>query len=338
MTKPYQPSFTIQPTYGFRYMSQPFADNVSSGYIPPKFDYSSPSPKVKPNYEPPQVNNEAVMDTSDSSNPSAEASKQMSLDVASSVAPRDYDAEERGIFNKGEVFGPSPTGIVSAVSPIGLGSFTGPAVPTEGYGSDGSISSLTGGVFDEGRSYDPITGYANPEFATSQAFTNYLLEDPVGNVFGDSDNQFAYDRDKDRPNPQAQSFQFAVANSPLSEGGTTQDEKDTIAKKIALDEGIAESSLQGQNNPTINAIQGVGYIDGAAPKGSQFSSTNTFSSGSVDYSDPIGSTTDNSSYDSNEDSSYEDSGYSDSIDTGGFSKGGKVQHLSQGGQVGGGGK
>jgi len=320
MTKPYQPSFTIQPTYGFRYMSQPFADNVSSGYTPPKFDYSSPSPKVKPNYEPPQVNNEAVMDTSDSSNPSAEASKQMSLDAA-----------------QGSVYGPSPSGALGAISPIGLGSLTGPAVPTSGFGSPGSTSSLTGGTFNEkGRSVDPITGVANPEFATSQAFTNYMLEDPFGNTFGDVDNQFNYDRDKDRPNPQAQSFQFAMANSPLSEGGITQDEKDTIAKKIALDEGIAESSLQGQNNPTINAIQGVGYIDGAAPKGSQFSSTNTFSSGSVDYSDPIGSTTDNSSYDSNDDSSYEDSGYSDSIDTGGFSRGGKVQHLSQGGQVGGG--
>jgi len=334
MTKPYQPSFSIQPTYGFRYMSQPFADNVSSGYTPPNPNYIPPKPKVQPDYVPPQVNNQAVMDTSDSNNPNAEISKQMSLDVAPTVAPRDYDAEEKGIFNKGEVFNPSPKGMLSAITPFGLGSFTEPAIPAKGYGSEGSISGLTGGVFQGGRSYDPITGYAKPEFASTRAFTNYMIEDPFANTFGDKNNQFVYNRDKDRPNPQAQEFQFAMAKSPLAEGGVTEAEKDTIAKKIGVDAGIAESSLQGQNNPTISAIKGEGYIDGAAPKGSQFSSTGTFSSGTVDYSDPIGSTTDNSSYDSNEDSSYSDSGgYSDSIDTGGFSRGGKVQHLSQGGQV-----
>ena len=285
MTKPYQPSFSIQPTYGFRYMSQPFADNVSSGYIPPKYPMPE-EPKVKPNYIPPQVNNQAVMDTSDSSNPSAEASTQMSLDAAQNVSPRDYDAEEKGVFGKGEVYGPSPTGILGAAIP-GYGfmsSMTGPAVPTSGYGSPGSVSSLTGGTFNEqGRSVDPITGYANPEFATSKAFTDYMLNDPFGNTFGDVDNQFSYS--SNNPNVentnQAQSFEFAMANSPLGKDkdGMTQDDKNTIATKIGLDMGIDESSL-GPNSPTVDAIQGIGYSNtGAAPAGSQFSSTGTFSTG-----------------------------------------------------------
>lgn len=283
MTKPYQPSFSIQPTYGFRYMSQPFANNVSSGYTPPNANYIPPKPKVQSDYVPPQINNQAVMDTSDSDNPNAEISKQMSLDIAPTVAPRDYDAEEKGIFNSGQTFSPSPKGMLSAVTPFGLGSFTGPAIPDKGYGSEGSISGLTGGVFQGGRSYDPITGYAKPEFATTRAFTNYMLEDPFANTFGDKNNQFSYERDKERNNPQAQSFQFAMAKSPLAEGGVTEAEKNTIAKKIGVDAGIAESSLNtdgGQYNPTISAIKGEGYINGAAPKGSQFSSTGTFQSGS----------------------------------------------------------
>lgn len=284
MTKPYQPSFSIQPTYGFRYMSQPFADNISQSYEPPKYPMPK-EPKVVPDYKPPKVNNQAVMDTSDSNdNQNAEKSNQLSLDTAQSVSPRDYDAEEKGVFGKGEVYRPSPTGLLAAVSPFGLGSFTGPAVPTSGYGSPGSISSLTGGTFNEqGRSIDPITGYANPEFATAQAFTNYMLDDPLGNTFGDVDNQFSYS--ENNPNVQntnqAQAFEFAMANSPLGkdEDGMTQDDKNLIAQKIGLDMGIDESSLDA-NSPTVDAIQGIGYSEtGAAPTGSQFSSTGTFSSG-----------------------------------------------------------
>jgi len=163
-------------------------------------------------------------------------------------------------------------------------SMNAPAVPKSGFGSQGSYSSLTGGQFKDGRSYDPITGYANQEYANRNSFLqgNYMdniLNDP----FSDPDNAFNYS--VNNPNKansnQAQSYEFAMANSPLGKDadGMTQDDKNTIAKQIGIDRGISESSL-GANSATTDAIQGLGYSDtGAATSGSQFSSTGTFSTG-----------------------------------------------------------
>jgi len=234
MTKPYQPSFSIQPTYGFRYSSQPFAPNVGSinsantGIIP-DYEYK---PDVKVPNKPMSPVTPQVMDSSSDDNNSeiAEASRQMSIDASK---------------GKGEVYGPSAQGLVGALSPFGMSSLTGPAVPESGYGSPGSVSSLTGGVFnEEGRSVDPITGVANPEFATSRAFTDYIYNDPFANVFGDKDNAFRKSSD---PSFGTASYQQAIQNSykegSPNAGMGTLSNQDKIMMKVGMDSGIPEHSL-----------------------------------------------------------------------------------------------
>jgi len=344
MAIPYQPSYQIQPTHGFRYGAQPHANNVAPTYEVPAYE-APPSIDSSPTKNKTLDNNKSVVSNFEGNEDrdNSALSNQLSLDAAQSVQPRNYDAEEKGIFNQGQVY--SPEFSLGALMPLGMGS--GPVSPTTGFGSKGSISGNTGGIFDEkGRSYDSITGAYNPEFANAASFRSYMMTDPLGtkenplpNILGDRDNAFKYERDKTgkRTNTSASGFEFAMANSPLNEGGLTEAEKNLIAKKVGVDQGIAESSLE-NDGPTIKAIRGEGYIDGVAPKGSQFSSTGKFSTEKRNLNDLVGSTTNNSSYNSDEDSSYETSGYSSSIDTGGFSRGGRVGYLSQGGLVQAGGK
>jgi len=290
MAIPYQPSYQIQPTHGFRYGAQPHANNVAPNYQVPA--YEAP-PNDMSSFSTPTKNK--TLDTAknvisnfegNEDRDNSALSNQLSLDAAQSVQPRNYDAEEKGIFNQGQVY--SPEFSLGALMPFGIGS--GPVSPTSGFGSKGSISANTGGIFDaKGRSYDSITGAYNPEFANAASFRSYMLTDPLGtkenplpNILGDRDNAFDYERDKttgDRTKTSASGFEFAMANSPLNEGGLTETEKNLIAKKVGVDQGIAESSLK-EDGATMRAIKGEGYIDGAAPKGSQFSSTGIFQGGS----------------------------------------------------------
>lgn len=271
MTKPYQPSFSIQPTYGFRYMSQPFAPNVgninsaNTGIIP-NYEYK---PDYKVPDKPVSSVTPQVIDSGDDNQTIDDPTNR--INVASDLGYKD-------------VYGPdNPAAIIPGYGM--LSSISGPAVPKTGFGSPDSVSSITGGIFDEdSRSYNPITGEYNQEYGTSKAFTDYMLSDPMGNIFGDTKNAFDYQRDEEgnRTGLASASFEKAMVDSPLAKDGLTETEKNLIAKDIGRDMGFSESTLR-DDGPTLDAIKGEGYdpITGAAPRGSQFSSTGTFSTAQI---------------------------------------------------------
>ena len=270
-TTPYQAAPSIQPKYGFRYSGSTFAPSMSPANVPP-VQYTIPAyeaPTVAPT---PYADNTSMTMGSDgdSDNGSAMASTQMSIDQANSNLGNTNIEEEQAV-NTG-MYGPT-FNPMSVVPGFGMmDSLNAPAVPTSGYGAPGTYSSLTGNQFDaDSRGIDPVTGYAMPEYGTTKAFTNQIMEDPLGNLTGDPKNAFGYTPDS----TQAQSFEFAIANSPLGkdEDGMTMADKDTIATKIGLDAGISQSSL-GYDSPTVDAIQGIGYsISGAAPTGGKRSAS-----------------------------------------------------------------
>ena len=233
----------------------------------------------------PTTGNSVVMGSDgDSNNASSVASTQMSIDQANKNISNANIGQDFGLQ---KTYGPSPMNMIP-----GYGLF-GPAVPTSGYGTPGTVSSITGGTFDQqGRSIDPITGYANPEYATMGAFANQIMDDPLGNILGDPKNAFDYDPNSKK----SQTVQFSEAKGL---------DTDKAATKDLLDMGISEASAQ-PGTATHDAQLGIGYSNtGAAPTGSQFSSTGIFStespSGGPDSSNPestgsTGVSVSNSSY------------------------------------------
>ena len=255
-TTAYQPSPSIQPKYGFRYFGSSFAPATSPASIPPS-QYTIPSYEAPVATPTPYTDSTPMTMGGDDNNESALASTQMSIDQAN----REINEANKGQdFGASAMYGPSPMSMIP-----GYGLF-GPSVPTSGYGTPGTYSSITGGKFDEqGRSIDPISGYANPEYATMGAFANQIMDDPLGNILGDPKNAFDYD-----PNSKKmQEVQFAE-----SKGLDT----DKAATKALMDKGISEAQAQ-PGTATHDAALGIGYSDtGAAPKGSQYSKTGVFSS------------------------------------------------------------
>lgn len=282
-TTAYQPAPSIQPKYGFRYSGSNFAPSMSPANIPP-VNYTIPAyeaPTVAPT---PYADNTSMTMGNDSDNGSAMASTQMSIDQANKNISNANIGQDFGLQ---KTYGPSPMNMIP-----GYGLF-GPAVPTSGYGTPGTVSSITGGTFDQqGRSIDPITGYANPEYATMGAFANQIMDDPLGNILGDPKNAFDYDPNSKK----SQTVQFSEAKGL---------DTDKAATKDLLDMGISEASAQ-PGTATHDAQLGIGYSNtGAAPTGSQFSSTGIFStespSGGPDSSNPestgsTGVSVSNSSY------------------------------------------
>jgi len=317
----YQSPYTYQPRFGFRYSGSDFAPPTSPINTP---HYTMDIPKYKAPAKPiSTTNSSAVMGTDgEHDNSSAANSTQLSLDQANKDINdiRVPDQIKGNLMHSPEF---NPMALVPGLGTVS--GLMGDSIPKSGFGADGTYSSITGGKFDGGKSYDPITGYANPEYSTMGAFKDNFMSDPMGNLTGDPDNAFNYSKnDPTKTNSNmAQGFEFAMTNSPLGKDadGMTQEDKNLIAKKIGLDMGIDESSL-GDNSATTDAIQGLGYSDtGAATPGSQFSSTGTFStpssspagnsneSGEHDHSD----TTDDYSMDS-----WSDDGWSDEWSQGGL--------------------
>jgi len=69
-----------------------------------------------------------------------------------------------------------------------MNTLTGDAVPSKGYGAPGTYSGITGNKFDaSGRAYNPITGQYKDEYASKKAWGSKMIDDPFGNLFGDSD-------------------------------------------------------------------------------------------------------------------------------------------------------
>jgi len=274
-TTPYQAAPSIQPKYGFRYSGSTFAPSMSPANVPP-VTYTIPAyeaPTVAPT---PYADNTSMTMGSDGDgdNGSSMASTQMSIDQANSNLGN-TNIEEEQAANTG-MYGPT-FNPMSFVPGFGMmASLNAPAVPTSGYGTPGTYSSLTGNQFDaDSRGIDPITGYAMPEYGTMKAFTNQIMEDPLGNLTGDPKNAFDYDPNSKK----SQTVQFAEAKGLSPSNAATKD---------LMDMGIAEQNAQ-PGSASHNASLGIGYTDtGAAPAGSQFSSTGTFSSGAT--STGVGST------------------------------------------------
>jgi len=226
-TIPYQPAPSIQPKYGFRYSGSPFAPATNPANVPP-VSYEIPSYEA-PEEPTPYISTPPVMqsDNNDSDNGSAMASVQMSKDAIPSDA---------------KVFSPSPMGAIPGASIMSLGQ---PAVPTSGYGTPGTVSSITGGTFDQqGRSIDPITGYANPEYATVGAFTNQIMEDPLGNIVGDPKNAYISSSD---PSAGTGAYQAAIQKSnqegSANYGMGTLSNQDKVMMSVGMESGIPEHSL-----------------------------------------------------------------------------------------------
>ena len=241
-TIPYQPAFSIQPKYGFRYSGSPFAPATNPANIPP-VNYSIPSYEEPPEAAP-YTSTPPVMqsDNNDSDNGSAMASTQMSLNQANTNLGNVNLEEEQA--QTGGMYGPmfDPMMVVPGSAFMG---FNKPAVPTSGYGTPGTYSSITGGKFDEqGRSIDPITGAANPEYATTKAFTNQIMEDPLGNILGDPKN--AYTKSSD-PSAGTGAYQAAIQKSnqegSANYGMGTLSNQDKIMMKVGMESGIPEHSL-----------------------------------------------------------------------------------------------
>lgn len=265
-TTPYQPVPSIQPKYGFRYSGSNFAPSMSPANVPP-VQYTIPAyetPTVAPT---PYADNTSMTMGSDSDNGSAMASTQMSIDQANKNISNANIGQDFGLQ---KTYGPSPMSMMP-----GYGLF-GPAVPTSGYGTPGTVSSITGGTFDQqGRSIDPITGYANPEYATMGAFANQIMDDPLGNILGDPKNAFDYAK----TGPQSlkmQDVQFAESKGL---------DPDLAATKGLMDRGISEAQAQPGTPTHTAATDPTSYSStGAAPTGSQYSSTSVFSTSHSDSS------------------------------------------------------
>lgn len=271
MAIPYQSPYSYQPRFGFRYSGSDFAPPTSPINSP---NYTMEVPEYKAPAKPiPAASNSTVMGSdNDSDNGSAQESNQLSIDRANQNIGQ-LNLEEEQPENTG-MFSPSPS-VTDFIPFSGLFS-NEPAVPKSGFGSQGSYSSRTGGQFKDGRSYDPITKYANNEYANQNSFLqgNYMsniLNDP----FSDPDNAFKYDRS---PNAAMQDVQFSQAK-----GADTNTPE--YKQKVLTNRGIPLSSLQGDDNPTMAATNINNYTTGssgslAAPIGSQYSITGTFNTGS----------------------------------------------------------
>jgi hypothetical protein len=306
MAVPYQPGYTIGNRYGFRYGPSSHVPATSDRYqVPDNYSYIPPdsSGNNKSASKQPTTMNTGASDSNNDDNLDAnKASVKMSLDAAQMNVPHPSGRQVHHPYT-------SPMDALGFFSPIPIQS--SPAIPKTGFGAEGTVSSRTGGVFKGGRSYDPITGYANQEYATPLAWRNYMLSDPFDNVFGDKNNQYEYARSNmvdssfigpnqnrysvgpttpvnmrgERISKSAPEFEFAMANSPTMKEGSMLD-RDKVAKKIALDKGLGSGESfdderykvrpGGKESPTLRAIKGEDYVQGAAPAGSQYSSTGKF--------------------------------------------------------------
>ena len=255
----------INSPTGFR--NTTLTNNSSSAGITPDYKnyiYTQAVPVI-PNVPP--VNNVSISND-DMDNGSSAASTQMSINQARSNMAADRVPDQ---IKGQQMYGPKLDPRMALPGAMFMG-MNDPAVPTSGYGTPGTYSSLTGNQFDkDSRGIDPITGYAMPEYGTSKAFANQMVDDPFGNVFGDPKNAFDYA--KTGPESlKSQTVQFSEAKGK---------DTDKAATKDLLDRGLSVSSAQ-PGSATHDASIGLGYSDtGAATAGSQFSSTGTFTTDSL---------------------------------------------------------
>jgi len=292
----YQNIPRFQPNYGNRYGFRQRVNAPSTGPINKPVPGSASAPP-----SPQEVTGSSSRPTTDyHSGPSAESE---GIDTAGyrDAASQDL-GYERGIMTPGQI----AAGFAGLIPGGGLfGGMIGDKIDEatgfggipehRRYGAEGSIG-VEGGVFDaHGREVDPITGYGLNSYGSRGDFINSqyvqgIKDNPfsLDSYLGDPQNAFNYNRSGTGAGLQAQGFQFGSQRGAFAadeELGTlpTEEEIARLAQNVDVtDHGIQAHSAEA-GSATNEAIQGRGYTaSGAAPAGSQFSSTGIFSSSSSD--------------------------------------------------------
>ena len=169
----------------------------------------------------------------------------------------------------------------------------------ERYGAAGTYDVGSGGVFGEhGQAFDPITGrglgvYRDRDAFLSSPYVEGIRANPYSpqSYLSDPINAYNYNRTNTGAGLQAQGFQFGLNRGAFAadeELGTlpTEEERARLAQHVGQTEYGFEEHTVAPDTATNEAIQGRGYTgSGAAPAGSQFSSTGTFSTQHSDSGD-----------------------------------------------------
>ena len=163
----------------------------------------------------------------------------------------------------------SPVGFAADIADTVYGQ-TQPAVPTSGYGTPGTYSSLTGNYFDSNsRGIDSITGQYKDEYGTQRAWTDKIRQDPFDNIFGDPDKaeqgdltNLEYAGHRSKLSELAYGARDPMGN-PVSVGLSKANEERAITKQ-GTDMGFPAHTVA-PGTPTFESIKTGRYV-----KGSQF--------------------------------------------------------------------
>ena len=330
----YQNIPRFEPNYGNRYG---FRQRVNA---PSTAGIDQPIPGAPG--APPPVNQPVQQQTTSSDEPYHSGPSAEGDDSGSNAA----DVRTQAGLSQGHVVGQMTpgqiaSGLLSIASPIpGLGMLAqkaglpgslderlGTSIPAhERYGAAGTIDAASGGVFDtSGQAYDPITGEGLASYNSQASFgaspyvqgifnnpfsIDSYLSDPVNAPR----NQAALAA-RDRGSRAALGFSAATlgdrglyADDELG-NVPTPEEAARLAQHVGQTDYGFEEHTVAPDTATNEAIQGIGYTgSGAAPSGSQFSSTGTFSTQHSDNNN-----------DSDNNDSFNDQGVSHSGGSGGVS-------------------
>jgi hypothetical protein len=285
-TIPFQPAYSLNPKYGFRYGPSTFVDTTTKVGGNPVGGLDLTSSGVPPLNNPTMTSGNSTMDGGDNDNGSAQASIDMSTQASLANNGKQADTDPNTIFPNLIGMAGMGAGIPFAGAAAGFG-----AVPRDGYtGSEGTIGP-NGGMFNaEGREIDQITGQAYNSYGSTSQFYDgsYMsgIKDAkgFGNTFdavlSDPDNAFSYKDPGSVMNEAGDRYGSKEEQFAKSKGLETNTPE--FRQKVLLDKGIPASSLDGEHyNPSVAAMDINNYSPtNAAPAGSQYSMTGTFSSDS----------------------------------------------------------
>ena len=166
----------------------------------------------------------------------------------------------------------------------------GDAIPSEGYGTPGTYSSITGNRFDaDGRGINPITGQYEDEYGTTKAGYNNMYDElgvPTRNLDGSMDYLGLGDRDKAEQG-YLTDLEYAAQRSELAglASGTTDkltgnptgtglstEAENAVVYQLGLDQGIQPHTMQPQwdeaqgkmvPSPTFETLRTGVYVEGS---------------------------------------------------------------------------
>ena len=254
-TIPFQPAYSINPKYGFRYGPSAFVDTTTKVGGNPVSDLDLTNSVPPLNTPTTNSSNSTTMDGGDNDNGSAQAARDLGTEVSTAGGGKKLPTDPNQM-------GHGFLGFATAGLGLGASGAAGMPAPREGYsGSPGSIGPEGGRYNKEGREIDQITGqaygYSHPNafykgnYMTNvkdnifgkpkyDSFGDVINNDPFGAIFSDPDNQYKYNPD----NKSSQGFQFAEQKSPTLNSGSMID-RNTMALKVGLDSGTPQHSLVG---------------------------------------------------------------------------------------------